>query len=194
MIKKSFYLVTIISGICLLSACGWFGESCGSSAYTYNYTDVNVTAYDNTGFYPMITTDSAYKNAFGLEISCLYDELQTAYNFNLALFSSAYALSCADPEITYADPIKSIKIYMIESNDAAKIDITYSFGISSFYAEEYISIDEFIQLRESWENSFQLELLHSNDILDKCKFIAELHLESGNIFTQETTFITFHSN
>lgn len=172
----------------------WPCDCSPSETFENNYIDVSITPYDTSGFNPEIIVDKAFKNAFGLGISVIFEPIKIACSFktlsNLG-FTSAMACSCAEDKYIYPDPISYINIYIIDTQTDLKIDVTNNFKIYS-YSDELISLSDFFEKREIWHDGFQIELIEYDTMPNSVIFIAEVFLESGKTFSNQTEIVKFY--
>jgi len=174
----------------------WGCDCSAPSTFENNYTDVSIIPYDTSGFNPEIVVNKAYKNAFGLGISVIFEPIKISYNLKIFSdlgFTSAMAFSCdcETDKYIYPDPIDYMNIYIIDTQTEQKIDITDKFKIY-FYSNELISLNEFFEQRENWHDGFQIELVEFESIPNSVIFIAEIFLESGKTFSNQTEIINFY--
>lgn len=167
--------------------------NCGDS-YTYenNYTGLTVTAYDNSGFYAEIATDTVYKNAFGLGVLVNFESKLAENNANLGFgFAMAFSCECVSDEYLYPDPISGMKIYCIDQIDGQKLDVTDCFLIQG-YNGEFLALEDFFAQREEWHDGFQIELAESDLIANSVVFEVEVFFESNKSFVAQTDIVKFY--
>lgn len=160
--------------------------------YQVTYTEVDVTGLDTSGFSNTKVVDSVYRNSFGLEVlmSFVYTEISEAINFRLYGFNSASAFSCdcIGPEYVYPDKMEGIEIFVIsEGREELK---TSAFSIQN-YQGDWLSLPEYFQIKEDWQDSFQIQLTNYEAIPDRASLKIEVVMTSGKNFTASTKTFTF---
>ena len=156
------------------------------------YNGVRITPYDNAGFFPRVATDTVYKNAFGLDIELNFEtqvvENSVGFGFNSAL---AFQCDCNEyDERIYPDPIQRMEITMEDQESGQDIIVTDLFRIESNDGD-FVNLNIFFEQRPEWQDRFRIELADYNSIPDSGVFKAEVFLESGNSFVEQTAIINF---
>ncbi|PKP11041.1 MAG: hypothetical protein CVU09_04490 [Bacteroidetes bacterium HGW-Bacteroidetes-4] len=190
MLKKSFIFFFAVFLLQLMNSCLFRCPDPGT--FENIYYGVTITAFNTAGFYPVEVVDSVYKNAFGLTVSVNFETKQIAATKPRLIpeFKSAYAFSCEEDTYLYPDPIKNLEIYAINPDHSEKINATSWFSIYG-YNSDLLGLEEFMKIRELWHDGFQIELSDYQSVPSDVVFEAEVQLESGTTFTNQTTLIHF---
>ena len=167
-----------------------------TETFENHYQELTIFAYDTSGFNVKEATENAYKNAFGLGVMVKFESIKVSDSMNCYSnlgFGTALAFSdcdCVGDEFLYPDPLTKLVIYALDPVSLEKTVITERFKIQ-FYDDSLISIDSFFEQREEWHDGFQLTLVAYNELPDTIIFVAEVFLESGKSFINQTNIITF---
>jgi hypothetical protein len=162
------------------------------------YNNLELKAWDTSGFQNEEVINSAYKNAFGLTISVQFELNQISFSKPMLDmrsfgFISAYAFSdcdCAIDEYINLDPILSIKINVTDLENQEIIDVTDNFTTYNYNGEQ-VTISELFEIREDWHDGFQVDMLEYDNIPDSALFTVIILLESGTELIKQTQEITF---
>jgi len=162
------------------------------------YNNLEVRAWDTSGFQNEEVITSAYKNAFGLTISVQFELDQISYSRSMLDmssfgFTSAYAMSscdCPADEYINSDPIVSIKINVTNLENQEIIDVTDNFTTYNYNGEQ-LTINELFEIREEWHDGFQVDMSEYDNIPDSSVFTVIILLESGTELIKQTQEITF---
>jgi len=167
-----------------------------TETFENHYNELTVIPYDTSGFSVKEATDNVYKNAFGLGVMVNFETIKVSdsmsFYSNLG-FGTALAFSdcdCVGDEFLYPDPLAQLVIYALDPVSLEKTEITERFKIQS-YDDSLMSIHAFFKQREGWHDGFQLTLVDYNGLPDTIIFVAEVSLESGKSFINQTNIITF---
>lgn len=159
-----------------------------------NYIDVTVTPYNTSGFNSEVVSDKVNKDTFGLGISVIFELNKISDNFNILSdlgFAKAMACSCVEDEYLYLDPIENMTISVVDTATNEIINVANSFKIHSGYGE-LISLTEFFNKRENWQDGFLLELVEYDLIPTSSIFVVDVMLVSGKILSKKTEIINFN--
>ena len=162
------------------------------------YNDLEIMAWDTSGFQNEEVINSTYKNAFGLTISVQFDLNQISYSkpildMSSFGFTSAYAISdcdCPTDEYINLDPIVSIKINVTNLENQEIIDVTDNFTTYDYNGEQ-ITIGELFENRADWHDGFQIDMTEFDNIPDSSIFTVKIILESGIELIEQTQEINF---
>ncbi|OBQ55959.1 hypothetical protein JJL45_05940 [Tamlana sp. s12] len=162
------------------------------------YNDLDLKAWDTSGFQNTEVLNSAYKNAFGLTISVQFELNQISYskpiwNISSFGFTSAFAMSdcdCPMDEYITLDPISSIKINVVNLETQEITDVTDNFTTYNYNGEQ-LTISELFEIREDWMDGFQVDMSEYDNIPDRSLFTVIISLESGAEIVNQTQEITF---
>lgn len=168
------------------------------NTFERTYNDLEIKAWDTSGFQNEEVINSAYKNAFGFTISVQFDLNQISYSksiFNMSSFgfASAYAMSdcdCPADEYINVDPIVSIKINVENLENQEIMDVTDNFTTYNYNGEQ-LTISELFEIREDWHDGFQVDMTKYSNIPDTAIFTIIISLETGTELIKETQEITF---
>lgn len=191
MVKKTFLVLLIFFIIQLIISC-IFCNCEDAVTFEVNYNSVEITPINTAGFSDEIVNDSIYKNAFGITILIYSDHTlinSVSNNYTLG-FSTAFACSCEDDTYIYPDPISHVDIFIIDTETNERTNVTDYFGMP-VDNNEHVSLEQFFNERADWHDGFQFELVNFNPIPNSVIFVTEAYLESGKMFTNETTQINF---
>ena len=189
------YLVQFLVTSCILP------PPCGCEPFkTFEriYHDLELKAWDTSGFQIAEVTDSVHKNSFGLSISVVFELNQIAYlkpklNWNSFGFTSAYACSCEPDEYINVDPITSIEIIVTNSENQEVTDVTDNFTTYGYDGEQ-LTIKELFKNRAEWHDGFQIEMTEYDNVPNSAIFIVKIFLESGIELIEQTQEINFERN
>ena len=187
------YLVQFLVTSCI--------PSCGCEPFkTFEriYHDLELKAWDTSGFQIAEVTDSVHKNSFGLSISVVFELNQIAYlkpklNWNSFGFTSAYACSCPPNEYINVDPITSIEIIVTNSENQEVTDVTDNFTTYGYDGEQ-LTIKELFKNRAEWHDGFQIDMTEYDNVPNSSIFIVKIFLESGIELIEQTQEINFERN
>ena len=162
------------------------------------YNNLEIQAWDTSGFQNEEVINTAKKNAFGLTIAVQFELNQISYsekmvNMRLFGFTSAYAMSgcdCPVDEYINLDPIVSIKINVTNLENQEIIDVTDNFTTYNYNGEQ-LTINELFEIREEWHDGFQMDMSKYDNIPDSSLFTVIILLESGIELIEDTQEITF---
>lgn len=198
--KKALIILSTFFLFQTLYSCWVFGGACeceNAEAFENTYTNIEIEAYDLSGFNSKPLEAKAYKNAFGLMIGAKYEskEINTNKGDNLKLgFNSAMATqdcNCLGDNYRYTDQLLGLNVFVVDAKTQKTKEVSDLFLIESYNGKQ-ISIEEFFKSREKWDNNFRIKLSKFESIPDKCIFICEIKLESGKILSSETKNIEFY--
>ena len=180
-----FFTQLMVSCIC----------NCGTpGVYEVEYSGAFITPMNTAGFYTEPVTDTVYKNSFGLYMGLDFEMVQTAMvsnnNFTGFGFAQAFSCSCDGDEYGYPDPLSTMDLFVINTKTEERINVTSWFGVYGY--DGILPFDEFFKQREDWHDGFQVELVEFDSIPNSAIFVVEAHLESGLIFTKETSVVNFY--
>ena len=162
------------------------------------YNNLEIQAWDTSGFQNEEAINSAKKNAFGLTISVQFELNQISFSrpmldISSFGFTSAYAMSgcdCPADEYINSDPIVSIKINVTNLENQEIIDVTDNFTTYNYNGEQ-LTINELFEIREEWHDGFQVDMSEYDNIPDSSVFTVIILLESGTELIEQTQEITF---
>ncbi len=163
--------------------------------YERKYNGLEVRTWDTSGFQTSAIDGTVNKNSFGLTLLVQSELNQIAYHqrktsFSGFGFASAYAWSCPDDEYIIVDPIDSIEITVVNTENQKEIMVTDNFTTPG-YDGEPITITELFEDRAEWHDSFQFDLTEYDKVPNSSIFKIKVFLESGIELTQETEIVAF---
>ncbi|MCX2745309.1 hypothetical protein OO013_15635 [Mangrovivirga sp. M17] len=165
--------------------------------YEKTYNGVEIKSWDTSGFRPVSSADTVYKNSFGITVETIFDLNEVAYNqpaFDLSSFgySSAYATSCDCLPHKYidTDPIILIVIQVTDTETQETINVTNNFTIPG-YGGESLSINDLFEQNPMMLEAFQADMTKIDNIPDKAIFTVKYYLESGAELVDQTQEIIF---
>lgn len=168
---------------------------CPPMTYEQIFTDLELTAWDTSGFRDTEVETTAPKNAFGLTVYVI-SELTTIPNaladVQLGSFGLAYAFSDCDciDENTFPDPMQSISIWATDIQTEEETEVTNIFTAYD-YNDEDISVQEDFENRHEGKDYFRWELSDDADLPDQVRFRVKIVLTSAKELSAETQDITF---
>lgn len=180
----------------------FLATSCDPSCYcdparTFErtYNELELKAWDTSGFQNEEVSDTVNRNSFGLTVSVEFDLNQIAYlksrlDFSSFGFASAYACSCVPDEYINVDPIESIEIRVTDTQSLEITDVTTNFSTYDYNGEQII-ISDFFENRANWNDGFQLDMTEYDNIPDSSIFEVKVILESGTELIEQTQEINF---
>jgi hypothetical protein len=191
MIKKATLILVIAFSIQVIISC----VHCNcpdESRLNMQYDSVTIRPINTAGFNPTEVIDSTNRNAFGIEV-IVFSEINSPSNAtvqNLSLgFKTAMACDCKDN--SYTDQIINVELYVIDTETSVRTNVTSNFGIASIYEDEIIPLSQFFKERENWQDDFQFDLVDNQSIPSSAIFIADVYLESGAMFSNESVQVNF---
>lgn len=163
--------------------------------YNRTYTNLEVKAWDTSGFVISDVGETVNKNSFGLSVSVLSELEQIAVNsikskFSGFGFASAFAWSCPDDEYINVDPIDSILITVTDTQTQEIIDVTTNFTAYDYYRGQLTLTELFEELNE-WDDGFQFDMTDYSNIPASSIFKVKITLESGTELIEQTQEINF---
>lgn len=194
MIKKVLLILAIIFSLQVTMSC-IFCNCPDTNTYDVIYNSASVTAINTSGFNYETVTDSVYKNAFGLEILISYDQVLSTTNnssyFTLG-FKPLMACSCNSNEYLFPDPVSDIQIFSINTLTNESVNVTSDFEVPVWH-DEGMSIQGYIEQGIEWLTYLQVEMVEHEEIPSSVIFRVEVTLQSGTIFTDETSQVNFYN-
>lgn len=196
--NKKVIIIFLIYFIPFLATCCFTCDCDPIKTFESTYNDLDIRAWDTSGFENKEVVNSAYKNAFGLTISVQFELNQISYskpiwNISSFGFTSAYAMSecdCPMDEYINLDPLASIKINVINLETQEITDVTDNFTTYNYNGEQ-MTISELFEIRDEWHDGFQLDMSEYDNIPDSSLFSVIISLESGAELIKQTQEITF---
>lgn len=170
--------------------------NCDSTeTFENHYNELAIIPYDTSGFSVKEATEDVYKNAFGLGVMVNFETVKVSdsmrffcdMSFGTAL---AFSCDCEGDTFLYPDPLAKLIIYALDPISLERTVITERFKIQS-YDDSFVSIDVFFEQRQEWHDGFRLTLVDYNELPNKVIFVAEVFLESGKSFINQTSVISF---
>ena len=160
------------------------------------YNELELKAWDTSGFQNVEVSGTVNKNSFGLAVSVKFELNQIAYlksrlDFSSFGFVSAYACSCVPDEYIIVDPIESIVVTVTDTQFQDVIDVTANFTTYGFNGEQ-ITISELFENRADWHDGFQLDMTEYDNIPDASIFEVKIILASGTELIEQTQEINFN--
>ncbi len=191
MIKKVLFILASFFLFQLMFSC-IFCHCNDPETYEINYSSVEATPYNTSGFTDVVVEDTVYRNAFGLGVYMISDLVLSHENSSYAVlgFSTLMACSCEDDTYLYPDPISHVKILVTDSETEIITDVTNLFGMP-VDNNEYVSLEQFFRERAEWHDGFQFQLVDFETIPSSAIFTVQAYLESGIMFSEETKQINF---
>jgi len=168
---------------------------CNSANYDKVYNDLELRAWDTSGFQNSEITDltPVSKNGFGLSVSVLFELNEVALNkvkWHSLGFASAYACDCPSDTYNIDDPIDTIQIMVLDTNTQSEFDITSQFRTKSHNGDE-ITLDALFENLADWQDGFQFDLKIEDNIPNAAIFTVKIYLESGIELVKQTPQINF---
>ncbi len=196
--SKSIIIFILVFSIQLLMSC--YPCDCNPGIVRGAvYTEGEITALDTSGFKDEIVQDSVHRNSFGLYYESTFELEETSEikptEFHGSFgFNSAYACSCTENTFTYADPVVSLDIVMVEDITKEETNINEAFGL--FIGTGLQAIDEVdwnLYFNQEWypEVYLNFELSDEGAVASSSVFKIVLTLESGATLSSETEVVKF---
>ncbi|CAN0601612.1 unnamed protein product, partial [Ectocarpus sp. 12 AP-2014] len=134
---------------------------CDVSDFESTYTAIELEIYNTSGFQHTIAETDIPKDAFGIVITLITNDVEITDRFlNLNLgsfgFNAALACDCDPPEYIFTDPIVSLEILVSDAVSNSNIDVTNSFTVTDFNGD-VVPIATYFQNRDDATTSFQLD-------------------------------------
>lgn len=194
----SLFLLYVIPFVFSACVC-----NCNKRAYERQYTGVELSAWDTSGFRNEEITDAQMvsKNTFGLSfyINENYTEItsiQPTLDFSSLGFASAYALSCdcLPDDYTTLDPLNSIVISVINTENQEETIVTSNFEAYNFEGN-LVTANELFAINQTddywYPTGYQLDLVTVENIPNVAIFKVKIVLDSGAELIQQTNEIHF---
>ncbi|PKA99216.1 hypothetical protein B0O79_2918 [Flavobacteriaceae bacterium MAR_2009_75] len=197
MIKRVFksllciYLIQLIIISCEDDNC----NCSGTQKLEKIYDGIELRVFDTSGFEIAEIEESVHINSFGLVIFSEFEHepITAKYkstNFSSLGFNTAYACSCVPNEVITNDPIDSIEITAIDTENQEEAIVTDNF---TFVGDDMVSrtINETLDSGGKVYDELLLNLVVHENIPENSVFKVEMTLASGTSFTELTEPIHF---
>lgn len=121
-------------------------------------TNLELKAWNTSGFFNLDVTSEVYKIAFGLSVSVKFELNQTAMpkpflDISGLGFTAAYACSCAEDTYVDIESMATIEIMARNTENQEGINVTDNFAAYSCLRVQQIKISDIFEDR----NEFQLD-------------------------------------
>lgn len=189
--KKAFILFFALFLFQFILSCG--NGPCSTEHYDNLYNGLEVTAYDTSKLSNKIIEegDTTYRYTFGLEILVHFETIRTGMILPAKpSYGFTSAVACGS-KYSYPDPIDHAEIFVIDAQTDEKINITANFGMYQSADRTFISLEQFFEERELWNDGFRFDLIHYQNIPTSSIFVIEIYFASGKMFSESTQTIVF---
>lgn len=188
--KKTAIVFAVIFGLQFIASCC---PDPGTFEVTYSDINVRTLVEDDNTFTDTNFNTKINKTDFLLSIVLQEDLKQVATLLNTINrfgFQKSYATSCPDSDFSYIEEVQEITVNQIDaSNNTTNVTNNFEFKFSD---SENISIAEFINRRENWQNGFEFYLKNSNGIDSIAKFEVTILLSSNKTLSFTTEQVQFN--
>lgn len=188
--KKIFITLFLIYATQFISSCCKDAET-----FEVTYSDISVTNFKivDTLLAPLPSGDIVDKTSFALSVYLEEDFNKIGSNFidisDLSFQKSYAAISCPEDNFVILEEITAITIFQIESNN--RLDVTSNFQYQEAI-NQFISVADFVNKIESWQNGFELYLRNETNIESNVQFEVVVDLSTNRSLTFTTEAIRFN--